>query len=99
MISTMVDLRHILATLAYRAGKAMRGAPPSFADFRVSDSARTPLQIVAHIGDLVEWACVLARGERTCNYATPQAWDREVQRFFDALQRVDYQRARRSQQC
>ena len=99
MSSTMVDLRHILATLAYRGGKAMRGAPASFADFRVSDSARTPLQIVAHIGDLVEWACVLARGEKTWNDATPQSWDREVQRFFDALQRFDQQLASQPLQC
>ena len=29
-------LRHRLATLAYRAGKAVRGAPPDFASFQAS---------------------------------------------------------------
>jgi hypothetical protein len=82
-------LRHTVATLAYRGGKVLRGAPPDFADFRVSDKTRTPLQIVAHLGDLVDWACVLARGEKSWNAATPQSWDHEVARFFDGLKRLD----------
>src|SRR6185436_10050567 len=49
-------LRHTLATLAYRAGKTMRGAPDSFAEYRAAPSARTPVQIVAHMGDLFDWA-------------------------------------------
>ena len=55
-------LRHTLATLAYRGGKALRGAPSGFADFRVSDGTRTPGQILAHIGDLLDWALLLAQG-------------------------------------
>jgi len=47
-------LRHALATLAYRGGKVVRNAPEGFADFRAGDKTRTPLQIVAHIGDLME---------------------------------------------
>lgn len=82
-------LRHTLATLAYRGGKAMRDAPEGFADFRAGEKTRTPLQIVAHIGDLLEWGIVLARGEKNWNEAKPQSWDAEVERFFDALRRFD----------
>ncbi|MDQ6800962.1 MAG: hypothetical protein M3041_09015 [Acidobacteriota bacterium] len=82
-------LRHALATLAYRGGKVMRNAPVGFADFRPGDKTRTPLQIVAHIGDLMEWGTVLARGEKSWNEATPQAWDLEVARFFETLRRFD----------
>jgi len=92
-------LRHIVATLAYRGGKVLRGAPSSFADFRAGDTTRTPVQILAHIGDLVEWSCVLARGEKTWNDAPPQSWDREVERFFDALQRLDKQLAEQPLGC
>jgi hypothetical protein len=99
-VSETVDLlRHALATLAYRGGKAMRGAPESFAGFRASDSTRTPLQIVAHMGDLMEWCCFLARGEKTWKDSTPQSWDHEVTRFFDALQRLDQQLASQPLQC
>src|SRR6266849_8121126 len=65
------------------------GAPPSFADFRSTDQARTPVQVLAHIGDLFDWACVIARGEKTWKEAPPQSWDQEVARFFDALSRFD----------
>jgi hypothetical protein len=82
-------LRHTLATLAYRGGKVMRGAPEGFADFRAGEKTRTPLQIVAHLGDLLEWAAVLARGEKSWKETTPQSWDREVERFFECLRRFD----------
>ena len=84
-------LRHAVATIAYRGGKVVRDAPSGFADFCVGGKTRTPLQILAHIGDLLDWTCVLARGEKTWNDAKPQSWDREVERYFDGLQRVDQQ--------
>src|SRR5256885_724008 len=37
----------------------MRDAPPGFAEFRADGSARTPLQIVAHMADLFDWACCI----------------------------------------
>ena len=83
------SLRHALATLAYRGGKVLRDAPPEFADFHASDKTRTPLQIVAHIGDLLDWGIALARGEKKWNEEQPQAWDREVARFFDGLRQFD----------
>jgi len=83
------SLRHTLATLAYRGGKVLREAPPDFAEFRAGDNTRTPLQIVAHIGDLLDWGIALARGEKKWNEEKPQAWDREVARFFDRLQQFD----------
>jgi hypothetical protein len=35
-------LRHTLATVAYRGGKAVRNAPEGFADFQAGDGTRTP---------------------------------------------------------
>jgi hypothetical protein len=82
-------LRHTLATLAYRAAKAMRGAPPEFAAFRVSPTSRTPSQIVSHMCDLMEWACWLAQGEHRWTDSAPGEWADDVARFFDGLQRLD----------
>ena len=45
-------LRHTVATLAYRGGKAVRGAPASFADFRPAAGSRTPGEILAHVNDI-----------------------------------------------
>lgn len=82
-------LRHCVATLAYRAGKAVRGAPDSFGEWRSGDSTRTPVQILAHMGDLMDWGLELARGKQLWRAATPQPWPLEVQRFFASLARFD----------
>lgn len=82
-------LRHTLATLAYRAGKAVRGAPEGFADFRAAEGGRTPVQILGHMGDLFDWALTMADGEAVWKDAAPLPWDQEVARFFAALERFD----------
>jgi hypothetical protein len=82
-------LRHALATLAYRAGKALRGAPPHFADFTIAPGTRTPAHILAHMGDLFDWALCLARGHHTWHDSTPLPWDQEAARFVAALQAFD----------
>lgn len=82
-------LRHTVATVAYRGGKAVRGAPGAFATFSPDGSPRTAVKILAHIGDLYDWALSQAKGAEAWNDSTPLEWDREVERFFATLQRFD----------
>src|ERR1700734_3256247 len=82
-------LRHTLATLAYRGEKAVRNAPDSFADFRANESVRTPAQILAHIGDLMDWALSMARGQQAWHNSQPLPWNEEVQHFFVSLTKFD----------
>jgi len=82
-------LRHTVATVAYRGGKAIRGAPAGFAAFQAGPSSRTAVEILAHLGDLFEWATSMARGQQVWNPVTPQSWDQEVERFFAALKGFD----------
>src|SRR4051812_30337465 len=82
-------LRHTIATIAYRGGKTLRDAPAGFADFRAADSGRTPAAILAHMGDLFDWALSIAKGAQAWHDSTPLAWDAEVARFFQTLQRFD----------
>ncbi|HKW61933.1 MAG TPA: hypothetical protein VJN89_05255 [Candidatus Acidoferrum sp.] len=82
-------LRHTLATVAYRGGKALRGAPDRFATFHIGDKTRTPAQIVAHMGDLFDWALSIAQGKEVWNNSTPLPWNAEVERFFATVQRFD----------
>jgi hypothetical protein len=81
-------LRHTVATLAYRGAKAARGAPESFASFKPRPQC-TPAEILAHIGDLLDWALSIAKGNETWHNAEPLAWDQEVERFHTALQSFD----------
>lgn len=82
-------LRHTVATLAYRCGKAVRGAPSNFADFHACETARTPGQILAHIGDLLDWALSIAQGKQKWQSSAPLPWQKEVDRFFAALKAFD----------
>ena len=82
-------LRHTLATLAYRAGKALRGAPEEFAQYKAAESSRTPAEILAHMGDLFDWALCLARGKHEWHDSKPLPWPQEVARFFAGLKAFD----------
>ena len=89
MDTTRAFLRHTVATVAYRGGKAVRGAPASFASYTPDGSDRTVARILAHVGDLYDWALSQARGAEGWNDSTPLEWDAEVARFFSTLQRFD----------
>ena len=82
-------LRHTLAAVAYRGGKALRSAPDSFASFHIGDKTRTPAQILAHLGDLFDWALSIAQGKPAWKDSTPLSWNAEVDRFFVTLQKFD----------
>jgi hypothetical protein len=82
-------LRHTLATLAYRAGKVLRDPPDNYAMLRAGETTRTPSQILAHVGDLLDWALSQATGNERWNDATPLPWNQEVERFYGALDALD----------
>jgi len=82
-------LRHTLAAVAYRAGKTLRDAPETFANFQIGQPPKTPACILAHMGDLYDWALSMARGEQAWRDSQPLEWNREVERFFAALKKFD----------
>jgi hypothetical protein len=82
-------LRHTLATLAYRGGKAVRHAPEGFAEFQAGEGVRTPGQILAHLGDLFDWSLSISMGQQKWQDSKPLPWEQEVERFFTALKKFD----------
>jgi hypothetical protein len=82
-------LRHTLATLAYRGGKAMRGAPAGFGEVRAAPESRCAGEILAHVGDLLDWALALADGEHRWRETPRRGWDDDVRRFHDGLAALD----------
>ncbi len=82
-------LRHTLATLAYRGGKTLRDTAADFGQFRAGENTRTPLEILAHLGDLMEWGLSIAEGKETWSPRSSGTWDQEVARFFTSLQSFD----------
>ena len=49
-------LRHFLGALAYRTQKALRDAPPEFADFKAGLKVRTPHELVRHMDSVLGYA-------------------------------------------
>ena len=82
-------IRHLLATLAYRTGKAVRLTDDAFATFKVDPGTRSPAEILAHMGDLMDWALCMAKGDRKWQNSKPLPWDDEITRFFRSTQKLD----------
>lgn len=80
-------IRHTLAALAYRAARALDGAPEQFATF--TGAGRQPAQILAHMGDLFDWALSVTAGAERWHVSSPRAWPDEQERFFSAMQAFD----------
>jgi hypothetical protein len=49
-------LKHFLAALAYRTQKALRNAPPEFANFRAAPQVRTPHELIRHMDSLLGYS-------------------------------------------
>ena len=82
-------LRHTAATLAYRGGKVLRDAPAGFAGYRASETSRTPGEILAHLGDLLDWALSMAEGKQAWRDSKSLTWEQGTDRFFGALRAFD----------
>ena len=82
-------VRHLAATLAYRAAKVLRDVPPEFATRPFGDSTRVPVRIVEHLGDLMAWGVSIARGGYVWKPEGSGDWTVEVARFFDQLGTLD----------
>jgi hypothetical protein len=82
-------LRHATAVIAYRGSKVLRGVPPAFASFKAGPATRTPLEILAHIGDLLEVSAARLRGPAQWKEATPDDWETQSARFHAALASID----------
>jgi len=97
--TTRAVCRHVAATLAYRAAKVLRDAPPGFGQASFGASTRKPVSIVAHLADLMAWAITLTRGDFVWKAEGSDDWDREVARFFDNLTTLDRELASNAAGC
>jgi hypothetical protein len=88
-VTDLEFFRHTLATIAYRAGKCIRNAPESFANFKAGASSKTPVEILAHMSDLLDWSLVVVKGGIEWKETAPVDWTSEVARFYRSLKQLD----------
>ena len=84
-----LTIRHTLATVAYRGGKALRNAPAGFSSVSAGEGSRTAGEILAHICDLFDWGAMMAQGKQVWAPKAPQSWEADSDRFFDGLAEFD----------
>jgi len=87
--TTRSFLRHALATLAYRAGKTVRGTPASFGAYRVTPESPAAVEVLAHMGDLMDWVLRMVQGSPNWTTAAPLPWEQEIARFYGSLKALD----------
>jgi len=73
-------LRHFLAALAYRTQKALRDAPPTFAQFNAGHDVRTPADLVRHMTSVLGYARTFFIGGRYHGEPLPTLPE-EIERF------------------
>jgi hypothetical protein len=88
-MSTEISLRHVVATLAYRASKVLRDAPEGFSGFRPAEGSRSAGEILAHMCDLAEWLLSQAQGKESWRNSAVGTWSEDSVRFFAALTKFD----------
>jgi hypothetical protein len=67
----------------------VRDAPENFSEFSAGHRTRTAGSILAHVCDLFDWGCCMARGTQTWKDVAPRSWNEDVDRFFAGLKRLD----------
>ena len=82
-------LRHLVATVTFRAKVAILGAPEDFSGFRIDETVRTPGQILAHMIDLLEGSLYLMKGEFVYLNSVPNGWQEDSKKFFAAAAQFD----------
>jgi hypothetical protein len=74
-----------LATVAYRAQKAVRDAPRDFGEFVAGSGVRTPHQLVNHMANLIWHTTQALRGDDAVPVSDVASFAEEVERFHELL--------------
>ena len=82
---SVIRWRRWLIAAASRCAMRRQG----FGGFVVGAGSRTPSEILAHIGDLLDWLLSQAEGAEKWKPQPAGEWDADVQRFFDGLAALD----------
>lgn len=92
MTTTVRDrelLQHVLAAIAYRTQKALRGAPDHFPDFAAGNRVRTPAELVRHMTSLLGYVrTMFVGGSYPPNPHAMATFGDEISRFHTMLESV-----------
>ena len=84
-------LRHLLATLSYRATQAISDVPSNFPELTIGKEVRTPIEILRHMSRVLTYAHSQFRpNDYGDSYEfSSGTWEWEVERFYSVLEKLD----------
>lgn len=82
-------LRHLVATIAFRATVALRDFPEAATDTAPADGGRTPRALLAHLADVMQWSALLVRGAGRPRRTSDEVWGAAADRFYRGLAELD----------
>lgn len=85
---TIRILRHMVATIAYRASRSLRDAPASVESTRLSDDGMNARELVLHMTNVLAFALATVTQTDRIRHEGLQ-WDAQVKRFYDLLGELD----------
>ena len=85
-------LRHIVATIAYRASRSLRDAPMRFESESLPGGSKTAAELLLHMTNVLSFAiATVTNTERVRYEGIP--WKDEIDRFYSLLGTLDEQLA------
>ena len=81
-------LRHFLASITYRATKAIKNVPETYPAHDLGKGVKTPLRILHHITGVLTYAHSFFEHYDT-THIDVKSWDAEVGEFYSILSKLD----------
>jgi hypothetical protein len=81
-------LRHLLAAIAYRASRSLRGGPPGFENVRLTDDGMSSGELILHMTNVLAFAYAAVTGTDRIRHPALD-WQAEVERFYALLGELD----------
>ena len=81
-------IRHLVATIAFRASRALRDTPEGFEDVRLAEGGMTARELLQHMSNVMSFAFATVTGAERIRHDAMD-WAQEVQRFYSLLAQVD----------
>ena len=82
-------LSHVLAALAYRTQKALRGAPAGFAEFDAGSGVRTPHELICHMRSVLGYARTFIIGGQY-DRPKPVDFDADIEAFHEVIEDLSH---------
>ena len=81
-------LRHLVATIAFRASRALRDTPEDFESVRLAEGGMTARELLLHLSNVMSFALATVSGTERIRHDAVK-WPQEVERFYSLLAQID----------